>query len=140
MVTKVREEKKLQFLTNFEANGNISMACDFVGVSRTCFYKWCKEDKEFNETFTDIRMSIGDFVESQLMMLIKAGEASAIIFYSKTQLKNRGYVERLEQEQVGEQKIVIHETIITSDEYRKRRLSERNILDESEEGNSQEGA
>jgi len=140
MTSKVRDTKKLQFLTKFEESGNISASCECVGISRMTFYRWKDEDSDFAETFTDLQESVGDFVEDQLLMQIKAGETAATIFYCKTRLKNRGYVERIENEQVGDQKVIIHETIITSDEYNKRRLSAGNIFDESEESNSQEGA
>lgn len=76
--------------------GVVQPACKITGVSRTQFYHWLKTDAEFKSEVEDIRNIALDFAESQLHGQMKDGNVSAIIFYLKTQGKNRGYVERQE--------------------------------------------
>lgn len=98
MTSKVRDTKKLQFLGKFEESGNISASCECIGIGRRTFYEWRDSDADFADSFEDLCESVGDFVEDQLLMQIKAGETAATIFYCKTKLKKRGYIERTEQE------------------------------------------
>jgi len=80
--------------------GVVTTACKHVGINRTTFYKYYKQDKAFRDAVDDIGEVAIDFVESQLFKQIKSGNTASIIFYLKTKAKNRGYVER--QEITGE--------------------------------------
>jgi hypothetical protein len=66
-----------------------------TGIHRNTYYKWRKNDEEFAEQCDLIFDEQGDIVESKLLDLVEAGDTSAIIFYCKTKLKNRGYTERV---------------------------------------------
>lgn len=88
------KEKVLTALRN--SLGNISVAVGAGNISRSTFYNWLKSDKEFAEEVEAITAECGDWVESKLLQLIKAGDTTATIFYCKTKLKNRGYCERHE--------------------------------------------
>ncbi len=76
--------------------GIVSTACEKAGIHRSTYYNWRNSDKEFAIECDDVSEYAGDFVESQLLNNIKAGDTSCIIFYCKTKLKNRGYIERTE--------------------------------------------
>jgi hypothetical protein len=73
--------------------GVVTTACKRVGINRTTFYKYYKQDKAFRDAVDDIGEVAIDFVESQLFKQIKSGNTASIIFYLKTKAKNRGYVE-----------------------------------------------
>lgn len=81
--------------------GLISHACEMAGVRRQTYYDWCEKDPEFAQAAKDIHESVGDFVESKLQRNIETGDTTAIIFYCKTKLKKRGYIEKSEIEHSG---------------------------------------
>ena len=75
--------------------GVVTSACKNVGIARSTFYEWLK-DEEFKKQVDDINNIAIDFAESQLHKQILEGNTSATIFYLKTKAKARGYVERTE--------------------------------------------
>jgi hypothetical protein len=79
--------------------GVVTTACKKVNVSRTQYYIWLKEDKEFADAVNDIDNIALDFAESQLHKQIKEGNTTATIFFLKTKGHKRGYVERQEIKQ-----------------------------------------
>ena len=89
-------KKKIVIETLKETFGNVSKACDAVGISRTTFYNWCKDDNDFKEQAENIDEYVVDFVEHELKRQIKEGSTAATIFYLKTKGKHRGYVEKQE--------------------------------------------
>jgi hypothetical protein len=90
-------QKKKALLQALEASlGVVSEACKTVGIARTQFYKYCKDDPTFQAEVKAIEENTLDFVESALYNQIKEGNTTAIIFYLKTKGKKRGYVERTE--------------------------------------------
>jgi len=90
-------KSKEKFLEVFEkALGNISVACRNFGIIRATFYNWYESDPDFRKKADDVKEVRKDFIESALDARIRAGDTAAIIFASKTQCKDRGYVERTE--------------------------------------------
>jgi hypothetical protein len=65
----------------------IQLACEKLGVSRATFYRWRKDDAEFNrateEAINEGSNFINDIAESQLMNAIKDRNMTAIIFWLK---------------------------------------------------------
>jgi len=91
------EHNKKKVLEALEKSfGVVTTACKAVGIGRTQFYQWCKDDVEFKKQVDDINNIALDMAESQLHKQIIGGNTSATIFYLKTKGKNRGYVERTE--------------------------------------------
>jgi hypothetical protein len=66
-----------------------------LDVDRNTVYKWI-EDEGLQSALVEGRNSRIDFVESKLDKKIADGDTTAIIFFLKTQGKERGYVERQE--------------------------------------------
>lgn len=91
------EHNKKAMLEALEKSlGVVTTACKAIGIGRTQFYQWLKDDAEFKRQVDDISNIAIDFAESQLHKQIQDGNTSATIFYLKTKGKNRGYVERQE--------------------------------------------
>ena len=77
-------------------NGNISAVARAFGVSRAAIYDYINKKPELKKMIQDERDAMVDSAESELYKLIKRGNLTALIFYLKTQGKQRGYVERNE--------------------------------------------
>jgi len=89
--------KKEQLLEALEKSlGIVSTACQSVGISRTTYYKYYNEDKDFKQSVDNIDDIAIDVAESKLLELINDKNITAIIFYLKTKGKKRGYVEKQE--------------------------------------------
>lgn len=85
------------------SNGVKTVIAQRLKCSRVTLDKYLKRFKKLQDAFTAERETADDFVESQLMKLIEEGNPTAIIFYCKTRLKDRGYSERLQIEAHQEQ-------------------------------------
>lgn len=76
--------------------GVVTKAVEAVGIARSTFYKWMKEDEAFANRVDELQLVALDFVESQLFKQIREGSTVATIFYLKTKGRSRGYIERIE--------------------------------------------
>lgn len=76
--------------------GNISLVARSFGVSRTTIYKHLNKHPELKVYLADEREKMIDNVESVLYNQALDGNITAVIFFLKTQGKNRGYIERQE--------------------------------------------
>jgi hypothetical protein len=103
---RTEQHKKAIIEALEQSLGVVTTACKKVGVGRTTFYQWLKDDDDFKKQVDDINNIALDFAESQLHKQISDGNTSATIFYLKTKGKNRGYIERTENvHQIQEQPI-----------------------------------
>ena len=94
-----KKERQELFLKHFrESHGIVSDACQKVGITRACYYKWRDSDLKFKERAEEVEEETIDVVESKLLSAINNDDLTAIIFYLKTKGKKRGYVERVEQD------------------------------------------
>lgn len=88
---------KSKLLEALEDNkGIVSTSCKSVGIARSTFYEWLKNDEQFKKAVDEIQDVAIDFVESKLFQQIEEGNPTSTIFYLKTKAKQRGYVERQE--------------------------------------------
>jgi len=96
MSTKVNIKKKLMLEALRKSLGIVTNACKEVGIDRTLYYRWLKEDDEFRHKVEELEDIALDFAESMLLKKIKDEDTTAIIFYMKTKGKKRGYIEKHE--------------------------------------------
>jgi hypothetical protein len=82
-----------------QTNGNMAAAARGLGVARVSLWSFVQKRPKLQELLSDLRESFKDNAESALYSAVLAGELTAIIFYLKTQAKDRGYVERQQIEQ-----------------------------------------
>ena len=99
-MNKTEQHKKAIIEALEKSLGVVTTACKNVGIGRTQFYNWLKDDKIFAQDVDEIKNIALDFAESQLHRQIGEGSTAATIFYLKTKGKQRGYVERQEIHQM----------------------------------------
>jgi hypothetical protein len=85
-----------------EKRGIISEAAKYIGCSRMTIYNYMEKYPDVKEAHKEAKEEAIDYVEGRLFKQIEKGNMTGIIFYLKTQGKERGYVERQEFEPVGE--------------------------------------
>lgn len=98
-MTKRTRISNKTIITVFEKKlGNLSATATALGVARKTLVRWSEADKELAEQMQDVRESLIDFLESKFFQAVSEGNIAAIIFGLKTLGKDRGYVERVENE------------------------------------------
>lgn len=93
---RVAKEKKDLLEALAQMGGIVSSACKACNISRMTYYRYYNEDPEFKEKADDVKELQKDFCESLILKKMKEGDTTMIIFYAKTQMKDRGYTERKE--------------------------------------------
>jgi hypothetical protein len=79
-----------------ESAGVIAVIARRVGCSRATVYNAMRDFVSVRKAIEDERESMKDYAEGTLFKLIRQDNLTALIFYLKTQAKDRGYVERVE--------------------------------------------
>lgn len=90
-----------------ESRGMISIAARRLNCTRGTVYNWINKSPLVQEARLDAREAMTDTAELKMFEAITKGEPWAVAMYLKTQGKDRGYVERSEQEQVGNVRVEI---------------------------------
>ena len=78
------------------SKGFVTVIADRLGVTPSYVYQLQKKFPTFRQAILDQREMMKDNAEGKLQSLINQENPTAIIFYLKTQAKDRGYVERQE--------------------------------------------
>ena len=82
-------------------SGNVSAAARSLGFQRHHLHAIIAKSPKLQQVVHDARQSMCDNAESALNRAVINGEAWAVCFTLKTQAKDRGYVERTQQEITG---------------------------------------
>lgn len=106
-VQELSLKKKAAISALEKSLGVVTTACRSIGIDRSTHYKWYGEDEEYQNQVDGLKSVALDFAESQLHQQIKDGNTSATIFYLKTQGKKRGYIERIEVEDMNREPIEV---------------------------------
>lgn len=90
--------RKAKFLKMYQKKrALISHAATAAGIDRGTFYDWKKADPVFKKACEEIEEGVGDWVEEKIHDRMEKNDTTMLIYYSKTKLKSRGYIERVEQ-------------------------------------------
>jgi hypothetical protein len=76
--------------------GNVAAIARNLGVNRGTIWNRCNESPTLMAALTDARESMLDNAESMLYKKVLEGSTPELLFFLKTQGRNRGYVERQE--------------------------------------------
>lgn len=82
-----------------DKKGFVTQAANQLGISRQQLHNLINKHPTVKEALTDAREEMKDFAESKIYEGINGGNTALIIFYAKTQMKDRGYTEKQEIEQ-----------------------------------------
>jgi hypothetical protein len=81
-IKKRQDNDKKLLIEQLKKTPIVQLACERCGISRTTYYQWRKDDKEFlkdsDEALKDGKDIISDLSESQLITLIKEKNFQAI--------------------------------------------------------------
>lgn len=101
---------KEQFIKAIENSGGyISLISERVGCHISTVYDWIDKDEDVAAAIKREKVRQVDHAEGKLQSLIKKENPTAIIFYLKTQGKDRGYYEHRTQDITsGNQPITIN--------------------------------
>lgn len=96
-------QKKKRFIKVFASRlCNVSKTCDVVGISRNTYYRWCDEDDKFKKAVENEEERFYDDLETTMYSkAITDKDTTMLIWLSKTKMKHRGYVEKVENELSG---------------------------------------
>lgn len=108
-----------------DAGGLITVAARRLGVDRGTVYNAVRKHKKVAAALDDARERTTDLAESKLISQISEGNTTAIIFYLKTQAKNRGYVEQTQVQHSGS--LTVEAVARMSDEEIERLAAERGL-------------
>jgi hypothetical protein len=84
-----------------DSKGFVTQAAKSLGISRMQLHRIINKHPTVKEALADAREEMKDFAESKIYQGINDGNTALIIFYAKTQMKDRGYVERQEIDHSG---------------------------------------
>lgn len=86
-MSRNQDKDKQLLLAQLAKTPIVEAACKHIGLPRSTYYRWRKEDESFADTCDEtIELSIGrinDLAESQLINAIKDQNMSAITFWLK---------------------------------------------------------
>lgn len=79
-----------------KTRGNMAATAATLQCSRETIRRMCLDHPELAAARDEAKETVDDWVESRMLKKIDDGDTTMMIFYAKTRMKNRGYVERQE--------------------------------------------
>jgi ACT domain-containing protein len=130
------EKNKELLIEQFKKTPIVETACQKIGIGRSTYYFWRKEDKAFAELADEALQAgsllVNDLAESQLIAAIKEGNMSGIMFWLRNNhptYKNRlditAHLEKEEAMTPEQQEVVkralelAHQGLMTPEEEKK---------------------
>jgi hypothetical protein len=84
-----------------QARGNVTEAARALGYDRTTLYKRMYADPELMDIKNAVKEQTKDAIEGVLISSALSGDLTAVIFFLKTQARDRGYIETKQLEMGG---------------------------------------
>ena len=110
-MTKKLTDKQSKFIELLPTlNMNVSECCKQLNIGRSTYYEWLDKSDTFKQKRDDAQESLYDLVEDKIYEQIKGGNTTMLIFFAKTKMKRRGYVETQQIENISDEPMVINFT------------------------------
>lgn len=89
-----RKRRMEDFLEAYRLSfGNVTLSCKNANIDDKTYYNWIKRFPEFVESCKRAKETFKDNAESKMITKMMAGDNTLLIFFAKTQMKDRGYIE-----------------------------------------------
>ena len=119
---KKNTETKNMILDQLRKNPIVEVACQKANISRMTFYRWKKDDQEFekqvDEALSDGRFLVNDVAESQLIGAVKDRNLPAITYGLKhhhpsytTRVEVTAKLQNLNQKLTPEQQTIVDQAL-----------------------------
>lgn len=79
-----------------KSRGIAARAAEMLGCDRQTVLNYCKRYATVQAAREEAKETLNDWVESQMIKRIQAGDTTMMIWWSKTQMRSRGFVDRVE--------------------------------------------
>ena len=120
--------EQVKFLKIFASKmGNIKQACASCNIPRATYYMWYNDELSsvFRNAVNDVLEGLKDDAESVLFKKVFVdNDTTSLIWYMKTKMRDRGYVERTEQEIEMSAKVSMNKYKSMSDDELDNRIEE----------------
>ena len=83
------------------SRGLKTVVCNKVGCEYKTLQRYLKQYPELEEKLREERSKMDDFAESKLFEFIYEKNPGVCIFYAKTRMQQRGYIEKYQHEHSG---------------------------------------
>lgn len=70
-----------KLIAAFNNGFNVSEACDYSGISRNTYYRWCKEDEQFNDIMESAKAAPNRKAKEVVIQAINGGDAQLAFRY-----------------------------------------------------------
>ena len=100
MAKKITNKKIIEIY--MKKGCNVSATCQALNISRATFYRYKEKSKALAQQLVEAEEAVIDNAETILLSKINDGDTTALIFFLKTKGKKRGYIEKIETEELGE--------------------------------------
>ncbi len=78
---------------------NVSKTCDAVGIRRRTYYDWLNNNPVFKENALALKSALADDLETVMFNRALVDKSDTmLIWMSKVHLRDRGYVEKIQQD------------------------------------------
>jgi hypothetical protein len=78
-----KQNKEMFLNALFERRGNITAACEKVGISRAIVYAWKNNDREFHRAYKYVRRRIEQHLFEKAQEMGEQGDSTLLIFSPK---------------------------------------------------------
>lgn len=97
----IRARQQLFVYSLVQTCFNVSKSLRKLAIPMRTYQNWCANDPDFAELIDEINWHKENFFEQAFMGRVAAGDTSAILHAVRTQLRSRGYNEKIEIEHTG---------------------------------------
>lgn len=88
------EERRKAFIQfYYRYNGNVSAACQAVGVTRATYNRWVRKYPEMSNHTEEVNEALLDLAEQQLLKNIEGGKENSLFFFLCNKGKHRGWTD-----------------------------------------------